>query len=221
MKTRLTALALVASLLLIMPLNIEAAAKDRSNGLGVPVSGTFTNAAGVGKFSGTLTITRFAVVNGGINAVGTVSGTLTDATGTVIASGLQTVSLPVTLSGGQASAAKPAGAKSEPGAARFARTSFDRSDGPEAHYVRAGGASAAPAQLSCEILRLSIGAINLDLLGLTVSLNPVLLVITAVPGAGNLLGNLLCAIVGLLDGVGTLIQIVNLLNQLLALLATL
>jgi hypothetical protein len=82
-------------------------------------------------------------------------------------------------------------------------------------------ASATSAQLSCEILRLSIGAINLDLLGLVVSLNPVLLVITAVPGAGNLLGNLLCAIVGLLDGVGTLAQIVNLLNQLLALLASL
>lgn len=48
-----------------------------------------------------------------------------------------------------------------------------------------------------------------------------LLVISAVPGAGNLLGNLLCAIVGLLDGVGTLIQIVNLLNQLLAILASL
>jgi hypothetical protein len=70
----------------------------------------------------------------------------------------------------------------------------------------------------CPILRLSIGAIDLNVLGLTVHLNPILLVINAVPGPGNLLGNLLCAIAGLLDGGGPLAQIVNLLNQLLALL---
>lgn len=34
-------------------------------------------------------------------------------------------------------------------------------------------------------------------------------------GPGNLLGNLLCAIAGLLDGGGLLTQIVNLLNQIL------
>ncbi|HEY8186716.1 MAG TPA: hypothetical protein VIF64_11630 [Pyrinomonadaceae bacterium] len=49
-------------------------------------------------------------------------------------------------------------------------------------------------------------------------LNPVLLIISAVPGAGNLLGNLLCAIVNLLNGGGPLTSIVALRNQLLALL---
>ena len=43
--------------------------------------------------------------------------------------------------------------------------------------------------VSCKILELDIGRINLDLLGLVVNSAPIS--ITAVPGAGNLLGNLL------------------------------
>jgi hypothetical protein len=215
MKSRLTALGLVLSLLFIAPLNVEAA-KEKDAALSVPVSGTFTDAAGgAGKFAGTLNITRFAAVGNQIRAVGTISGTLTDAAGNVVATGVQTVSLPVTLSGGTAAAKSDA--KEKAAAPVFRKASFTRGEEPAA----AAPASPASAQLSCEILRLSIGAVNLDLLGLTVSLNPVLLVISAVPGAGNLLGNLLCAIVGLLDGVGTIVQIVQLLNQLLALLASL
>ena len=41
-----------------------------------------------------------------------------------------------------------------------------------------------------------------EVVGLVVHLNPVHLIITAVPGAGNLLGNLLCQITGLLNGTG-------------------
>jgi hypothetical protein len=52
---------------------------------------------------------------------------------------------------------------------------------------------------SCDIL-------FLDLLGLEVT-------IVAVPGAGNLLGNLLCAVAGLLDNGGPLQGIVGLLNN--------
>lgn len=51
----------------------------------------------------------------------------------------------------------------------------------------------------CQILFLDLGPIFLDLLGLQVDLSQITLDITAVAGAGNLLGNLLCAIVGLLD----------------------
>jgi hypothetical protein len=73
---------------------------------------------------------------------------------------------------------------------------------------------------TCEILNLVLGPLHLDLLGLVVDLNQVVLNITAVAGAGNLLGNLLCAIVGLLDGTtaGALTQLVTLLNQLLGIL---
>jgi hypothetical protein len=59
-----------------------------------------------------------------------------------------------------------------------------------------------PAQEEvCPILHLELGPLDLNLLGLRVQLNQVVLDITAIPGPGNLLGNLLCAIAGLLDGV--------------------
>lgn len=59
--------------------------------------------------------------------------------------------------------------------------------------------SVSQQQEECEILDLDIGRINLDLLGLVVNIAPIHINVTAVPGAGNLLGNLLCALVGLLD----------------------
>jgi hypothetical protein len=55
-------------------------------------------------------------------------------------------------------------------------------------------------QASCQILFLDLGPIFLDVLGLQVDLSQITLDVTAVPGAGNLLGNLLCAVAGLLDG---------------------
>src|SRR4051812_10599000 len=45
---------------------------------------------------------------------------------------------------------------------------------------------------TCPILSLTLGPLDLNLLGLVIHLNQVVLNITAVPGAGNLLGNLLC-----------------------------
>lgn len=51
----------------------------------------------------------------------------------------------------------------------------------------------------CPILELVIGPIFLDLLGLVVETNEIQIDITAVAGSGNLLGNLLCAVAGLLD----------------------
>jgi hypothetical protein len=72
---------------------------------------------------------------------------------------------------------------------------------------------------SCQILHLELGPVDLDLLGLVVHLDQVVLDITAESGSGNLLGNLLCAIAGLLDSPGglqgLLTQIVSLLNQIL------
>jgi hypothetical protein len=52
---------------------------------------------------------------------------------------------------------------------------------------------------TCPILNLVLGPLNLDLLGLTVFLDTVTLVIGADPGEGQLLGNLLCGLVGILD----------------------
>lgn len=73
-----------------------------------------------------------------------------------------------------------------------------------------------PQQASCPVLNLVLGPLNLNLLGLEVHLNQIHLNITAVPGAGNLLGNLLCAVAGLLDGTGGLSTLVADLNSILA-----
>lgn len=87
------------------------------------------------------------------------------------------------------------------------------------------GTVAVPALVTdppaCNVLHLTLGPLDLSLLGLVVHLNQVNLDITAVPGAGNLLGNLLCAVAGLLDNTGALSAITNLLNQILGILNSL
>lgn len=77
------------------------------------------------------------------------------------------------------------------------------------------GRTAARAVGDCEILNLVLGPLDLDLLGLKVHLDKVVLNITAEPGSGNLLGNLLCSVVSLLDGAGALVDIAHLLNRIL------
>jgi hypothetical protein len=71
---------------------------------------------------------------------------------------------------------------------------------------------------SCQILHLELGPLDLDLLGLVVHLDRVVLDITAEQGPGSLLGNLLCGIAGLLDGNAASNVIARLLNELLGLL---
>jgi hypothetical protein len=141
--------------------------------------------------TGTFTIQRFARVEEQIFAVGTVVGTLTSATpGSSARTFVTQVAMPIVR--------------------------------PDANAAPSAGPSAAPGDVTamevCNILNLVLGPLDLNLLGLEVHLNQVILDIVAVTGAGNLLGNLLCAIVGLLDGGGAAAQIVTLLNQLLAVL---
>jgi hypothetical protein len=76
-----------------------------------------------------------------------------------------------------------------------------------------------PLVATCDILHLELGPLDLDVLGLVIHLDRVVLDIDAEQGPGNLLGNLLCAIAGLLDpGPGPLAGIVALLNQILSIL---
>jgi hypothetical protein len=70
-------------------------------------------------------------------------------------------------------------------------------------------------QATCDILHLELGPLDLNLLGLVVHLNQIVLDIDAQSGPGNLLGNLLCSVAGLLDNPGGL---ATLLNRILALL---
>ena len=73
-----------------------------------------------------------------------------------------------------------------------------------------------PPGNTCSVLSLDLGPINLNLLGLVVRTNQIQLRIDAVQGPGNLLGNLLCAITGILNPgalastpLGQLAQILN------------
>ena len=87
-------------------------------------------------------------------------------------------------------------------------------NGQSATDARTSGRAAA-----CDVLNLVLGPLDLNVLGLEVHLKRVVLDVVAVAGAGQLLGNLLCAVAGLLDGgplAGLLGQLSNLLNQILA-----
>jgi hypothetical protein len=122
-------------------------------GVNIPIN--FTSAAG--GFLGNFNVTRFAVQNGQLVAIGQLTGTVTNAAGAVLGTVNQALTLPVI--GTQATG-------------------------------------------SCQILDLVLGPLDLNLLGLVVHLDTVHLNITAQQGPGNLLGNLLCAVAGLLDNTG-------------------
>jgi len=95
--------------------------------------------------------------------------------------------------------------------------------------VTNGGASTSqvvppaipPTANACQILKLDLGPLDLNLLGLRIRTTEIHLLIEGVRGPGNLLGNLLCGITGLLDpptlGNTTLSQLAQILNALLAL----
>jgi hypothetical protein len=139
-----------------------------------------------GAVTGSFDIKRFAVVNGQMNAIGVLN--VTDGTKNVIT----TIAWPVQANSAPVSAA--------------------------GNTNLAGLSAAAPiAAAACPILHLTLGPLNLNLLGLVLSIpNPIVLNITAVPGPGNLLGNLLCDVANLLNGNTALQNLVNALNQLLA-----
>jgi hypothetical protein len=140
-------------------------------------------------FTGTFTPTHFSHRHGQLLATGVVTGTVTGATEPTGDITPQTVTTTVT-----------------------------RPSAPAATTSQTGVAAPAQAAASCTVLDLVLGPLHLDLLGLVVDLNQVHLTITAVPGAGNLLGNLLCAVANLLNGSGTLGGLSNLLNRILAIL---
>jgi hypothetical protein len=87
--------------------------------------------------------------------------------------------------------------------------------------VSMGSASSpltAHAAATCQILNLVLGPLHLNLLGLHVDLNQVVLNITGQTGAGQLLGNLLCGVANLLNPglpAGQLAGLLNIVQQIL------
>jgi hypothetical protein len=186
------------------------AAPPEPSALSGAVTGTLQD--GTGKVAGLFNVTKFKKQDGELVAVGKFTGTITDAAGTVTTVSKK-IAMPVATEP-VAGAEKPSTAEKKAGVANQLA--------PETQEQLAPAAPQAAAALSCQILDLVLGPLDLDLLGLQVHLDTVHLNITAQGGPGNLLGNLLCAVAGLLDGStglnGILNGIVTLLNQLLAVL---
>ena len=172
----LSLLVLFTATYLLLPLMASAQTNTSAakSSLAIPVTGTASpsttsgplSSVGSGAFAGTFNVQQFSVINGAVNAVGTLIGTVTGAGGQLTSVVLNNVAIP--LSG-----------------------------------TPSGG---------CQVLTLTLGPLHLDLLGLVVDLNQINLNITAQPGAGNLLGNLLCDVTNLLNNPAGL---ANLLNQIL------
>ena len=181
------------TLLMAMAVNSEAKEqdkdkdkdKDRQTPMSIPVTGTFPT----GTFNGTFDLSRFALdEKKNLVAVGVLKGTVTQA-GKNLGTVVQTLSIPVT---------DPPRTLSTPLTDQVQTLSIPEAD---------------QQQLTCPILHLNLGPLDLNLLGLLVHLDIVVLDLSAEPGAGNLLGNLLCAVVGLLNGPAQ--GLVNTLNQIL------
>ena len=178
----------------------------------VAVTGTLSDAgAPAGSFAGTFTAKRFDIdpETRVLSLTGVLDGTATLLDGTVVPVVAQAFTTPVTL-------AKTAGA----GVAGVMR--------PVSSVACEAAAQPATMQVvafrrvqlaSCDVLFLDLGPLHLDLLGLTVDLAQVILDVNAVTGPGNLLGNLLCALLGLLDVTALLTaitQLLELINNILA-----
>ena len=87
--------------------------------------------------------------------------------------------------------------------------------------LAAGSALTSEAPISvqqatnCQVLHLDLGAVNLNVLGLTVATQPISIDLSGVTGGTNVLGTLICTI---LETVNNVVGLVGLLNQLLGIL---
>jgi hypothetical protein len=144
------------------------------------------------QFTGALDIERFEAIGNQIVAVGQLNGRLGN-----FPVKNQAVAFPLLASTGATGSLGP-----------------DMKVRPARGTPVAPGSSVVFAQATCPILHLSLAPLDLNLLGLVVHLNQVVLNLDALAGAGNLLGNLLCAVANLLDAGGLIADIVNALNGL-------
>jgi hypothetical protein len=228
-------MALVASLLTLAGPHVAPTAHAATNGVPpVPVTGTYSH----GTFKGTFALQQFTSRNGKLFAVGLLSGTLTATSGKRPSQTVKdTIELPVSTGSNPVSTGSPT-PTTTPGASTTPTGSETPSPTPTPGVSTTPAGSQTPSptttpgsstsssrevaaaatDASCSVLHLVLGPLNLNLLGLQVTLNQVNLNINAIPGAGNLLGNLLCAVAGLLNGNAPAGALADLLNGVLGLL---
>lgn len=166
----------------------------RGQSISFDANGPMTNSAGevVANFAGTMRVTKFGFDQAAnkLTVTGILNGTATYVDGTTPPVNIvdQLVTTTATLKKGAETASMSKGSSYQFASSIYSFTA------------------------TCGILLLDLGPLHLDLLGLVVDLNEVILSITGETGAGNLLGNLLCALTGLLDGAGAFAAIINLID---------
>ena len=163
--------------------------KSRGQSLSFPVAGPLSETVGgptVANFAGTFSVTKFAVdeTSRELMVSGILNGTVTYVDNTIAPKTVTNL------------------------AVTFPATLAKGGDVASANSIYHMATAA-----TCGILLLNLGPLHLDLLGLVIDLNQVILDITAQTGAGNLLGNLLCALVGIFDIPGALAGIIQLLDS--------
>jgi hypothetical protein len=193
--------AVLAAAMVFSPMAAFAQTSEVKNTTHIPLSGTTADGQ---AFSAVMRLQRFERVHGQLLAVGVLeSGTLN---GQSVAG--QAVAIPVKVKGdkGHDDAEEHGG---------FGAL-HERGTAVPAVLESAQQLQVVPAQLTCTVLHLTLGPLDLNLLGLLVHLNQVVLTIDAAAG-GGLLGDLLCGVANLLEGVallGTLNNILGALNTL-------
>jgi hypothetical protein len=188
--------ALTAAMMALAPVAASAERNDAAENhpfKNIPISGMTDDQV---PFQGTFDIERFEVVGEQLLAVGQVSGRLGNRQ-----INHQAAAFPVQITEGSLTL------RGAPAPAPAAT--------PAVHH---GGALTVIPAATCPVLHLTLGPLDLNLLGLTVHLNQVVLNIDAQSGPGALLGNLVCGIAHLLDIGAALASIADLLNQALAIL---
>jgi hypothetical protein len=163
----------LAALGLLLAPAVARAASDKHAFSGVPVTGTTADG---GAFSGTMDVLGFVNDAGTLKAIAAISGSTSGTRGPA-----RQLSNVVALIPVEVPALQTAG---------FGGRALSTT------------AAQPGASSGCQVLDLVLGPLHLDLLGLVVDLNQVHLNITAQPGNGNLLGNLVCAVANLLNGSG-------------------
>ena len=179
-----------AALAVLMVCAVSLGAASTASAQGEPFATPLTktvNLTGTKGFKGTYTIDRFTTRNGNMVAVGKVRGTMRKGGKTRRVS-KNGVIMPASVAGA----------------------------GPASLPSTANASQLPPIPDACEILNLVLGPITLNLLGLVVRTNQINVRIDAVPGEGNLLGNLLCAVTNLLNPTGAIGALTGAINQLTA-----
>jgi hypothetical protein len=162
--------------------------------LTVPVTGTVSAAAGqatASEVTGTFSIQRFARTETAVAAVGTLTVSITDSASSDTRAVVTQVAVPISRQRSENAAAEPVGQTP---------------------------AIVPTATQTCETLSLVLGPVDLDLRGVPVQLDRVVLDVTGAPTTSDALPKLLCEITGVLDNSAQPAELVTLLNRLLDLL---